>query len=106
MFAELAWLVPVFPLVAFLFILLFRGLPRHGAELAIPAVFLSLLTSLGILWETLHASAPIESKIEWLTIGNNHVTMGFLVDPLSAFMAALVSFLALLIDRKSTRLNS
>lgn len=97
MFSELAWLVPAFPFAAFLAILLFRGLPRHGAEIAIPSVFASFLWSLGVLWETLGASEPVEIGIDWLNVAGHTFTMGFLVDPLSAFLAALVSFLSLLI---------
>jgi proton-translocating NADH-quinone oxidoreductase chain L len=98
MFTEIAWLIPTFPLLAFLFILLLRGLPKRGAELAIPSILFSLVISLGVLYETLaHHGEATELTIPWMQIGGHEFGMGFLIDPLSAFMATLVSFLALLI---------
>jgi proton-translocating NADH-quinone oxidoreductase chain L len=98
MFTEVAWLIPTFPLLAFVFILLLRGLPKHGAELAISSMVLSLIVSLGVLYETVNDhDGPTELTVDWMQIGGHEFTMGFLIDPLSAFMGALVSFLALLI---------
>lgn len=98
MFTEVAWLIPTFPLLAFVFILILRGLPKHGAELAISSMVLSLVVSVGVLYETATShDEPTELTIDWMSIGEHEFTMGFLIDPLSAFMATLVSFLALLI---------
>ena len=96
MFIEFAWLIPTLPFAAFLIILLLRGLPKHGAEIAIPAVFGSALLGAGVLWESL-MGATHETSFLWMEIAGHEFRMGFLVDHLSAFMAALVGFLSLLI---------
>ncbi|MBI2078719.1 MAG: NADH-quinone oxidoreductase subunit L, partial [Euryarchaeota archaeon] len=70
MFMEFAWLIPALPFVAFLLILLLRGLPKHGAEIAIPAVFGSALLGVGVLWEAFEGFT-YESSFVWMDIGGH-----------------------------------
>jgi proton-translocating NADH-quinone oxidoreductase chain L len=96
-FLDNTWIVPTAPFVAFLLVLWLRNrLPRRGAEVALPAVGLSLLWSLGMLWEVL-GGEHYEVSATWMRIGEAEFTMGLLVDDLSGWLTAIVSFLSFLI---------
>ncbi|MBI3943074.1 MAG: hypothetical protein HY326_08680, partial [Chloroflexi bacterium] len=58
-FFALAWLIPLFPLLAFGIIILFtRPMPRVSSNLAIGALFLSTLLGLGALFQALGNGHP------------------------------------------------
>jgi NADH-quinone oxidoreductase subunit L len=93
------WLIPALPLLA-------AGLgalaPRRGrtfaAGVAIAALDGSLLLSLLALKHAL--AAPAEHFVfnfAWFDLGTGAVRLGWLLDPLTAFMCVMVSFVGLLI---------
>jgi NADH-quinone oxidoreductase subunit L len=97
------WLIPALPLLA-------AGLgaltPRRGrafaAGAAIVALGGSLLLSLLALRLALqHAQVapgePLFSNFAWFDLGGGAVRLGWLLDPLTAFMCVMVSFVGLLI---------
>ena len=53
-FVDVAWMIPVFPILAFLFILLFGHYdPRRGGSIALIGVVLSTIFSLSVSYEVL-----------------------------------------------------
>src|SRR5438552_8658272 len=93
-----AWLIPLFPLIAFAIITL-RGerLPGRGAPVSIAAIVLAGLAGLQVLGEVAATGARADLTYAWVTLGNRPLTVGFVVDPLSAVMLAMVGVVASLI---------
>jgi NADH-quinone oxidoreductase subunit L len=93
-----AWLIPLFPLAAFAAIIL-RGerLPGRGAFVSIAAIVLAGLAGLQVLGEVATAGARADLTYRWVTLGNRPLVVGFVVDPLSAVMLAMVGIVASLI---------
>ena len=93
-----AWLIPLFPLAAFA-VIIFRGerLPGRGAFVSIAAIVLAGLAGLQILGEVATAGARADLTYRWATLGNRPLVVGFVVDPLSAVMLAMVGIVASLI---------
>jgi NADH-quinone oxidoreductase subunit L len=99
---EYAWLIPVFPFVAFLLIAL---LPKRtlfwedGAGYAIGGAAGALCLSFIVIWEvlngnTLTTDAP---RTTWLIIGQYQITFGIWIDQLAALMLLVVSVVATLV---------
>ena len=103
--AELAWMIPVLPLVGAVvtglgLISFNRTINRLRKPVAI-----TLLTCLGasavlsyaVLAEQLAGAPPVENLFIWASAGDFTLPMGFLVDPLGAVMLSLVTTIALLV---------
>ncbi|MGE5619325.1 MAG: NADH-quinone oxidoreductase subunit L [Sphingomonadaceae bacterium] len=96
---ELAWLIPVFPLMAFLVI---SFLTRHwrllSGYVAVAGIGASFLLALPIFQEVL-AGAHLERQLTWLPLAGrgNALAMGFAVDPLTAVMLLVVTSVAALV---------
>ncbi len=100
---QLAWLIPVFPFVAFILIGL---LPRKGlwwedgGVYAIAGAGGALILSALVIWEVLNGhtltgvGAP---EFTWLVIGNFTVKFGIWIDALTAVMLAVVSIVGTLV---------
>ena len=99
---EYAWLIPVFPFVAFILIGL---LPRRtlgwedGAGYAIAGAGGALIISMLMIWEvinghTLTVDAP---STTWLIIGDFSVRFGIWIDQLTAVMLVVVSIVGTLV---------
>jgi NADH-quinone oxidoreductase subunit L len=96
------WLVPVLPLLAAGVLAL---TPRHcrrlAAGLAIGALAVSLVLALAAWTGTLGHSGPegfrAVHNFTWLTWGNHALRLGWVLDPLSAVMLVMVSFVGLVI---------
>lgn len=94
---ENAWLIPLFPLVAFVLLLVFgRKLRESSAIVGILATLASLVMAIFTCVERFSTTEQVNVSFEWLRIGDSTLTMGFEVDALNAMMlliVALVSFL-------------
>ncbi|HKV43880.1 MAG TPA: NADH-quinone oxidoreductase subunit L [bacterium] len=92
-----AWLIPLMPLVAFALII-WRGdrLPGRGASVSIAGIVLAGLGGLLLLGEVA-TGARADLTYRWVTLGTHPLTVGFVVDPLSAVMLAMVGVVASLI---------
>ncbi len=95
----LLWWVPLLPLLAGgIIAFLPNGRGRAASKLAIGALFVSCLIALGAL---VCALAPSEGEplvatvLPWFTFGDVAIKVGLLLDPMSAAMAAMVTFVAL-----------
>jgi NADH-quinone oxidoreductase subunit L len=103
-FAALAGLIPLFPLAAFVIIVLFTNPnKRLSSNIAIGAMGLSALLSVlvflaafgigGHLAEEPYYSVPIP----WAPTGTTSLNIGWIVDPLSATTVAMVGIVCLMI---------
>ena len=100
---DLVWLVPFFPLVGFLTILIGGrklGEPKAG-HFATTMVLLSFAAAVGIFFDLLSRDAADRSEIvtlfSWVPVGDLKIDMAFLVDPLSSTMLLFVTGIGSLI---------
>jgi NADH-quinone oxidoreductase subunit L len=106
--AHILWLVPALPIVAAGVIALLKQ-PRRktAAALAIGSLSLSLLLSLAafvpvVLTWAYGRGIRSTTNFTWFQVGAAHVDLGWVLDPLSAIMLVMVSFVGLLIFIYST----
>lgn len=94
-----SWVLPLLPLAAFAVVIATgRRLPRVLAPvLGITAMSAVFVASLGIMWAVAHG-ARFEASVPWIITRNFTVEIGVLVDPLSAIMLIVVSFVSLLVQ--------
>jgi NADH-quinone oxidoreductase subunit L len=94
------WLIPAFPLAAFLVNGLFgrRWLHRWTGIIASVAVGLSALVAIGVFLEVLggHERTTV-SLYEWIGVGDFHINVAAFVDPLSSVMLLVVTVVSFLI---------
>jgi len=100
---DLLWLIPALPLAGFLIILVFGrklGEPLAG-WLATVMCAAAFVVSVGVFLDLLSKSSEERSHTQilftWIPVGNLHVDMGFLADPLSITMALFVTGIGALI---------
>jgi len=96
---EYAWLIPLFPLVAYLLLFVLGRRAQEGIVTAISvlASLASFAIALMILSDV-NANGPQEPfAFHWLTIGGVTLSMGFEVTSLNAMMLAVVTFVATLV---------
>ncbi|WP_416147747.1 NADH-quinone oxidoreductase subunit L [Salipaludibacillus sp. HK11] len=92
-----AWLIPVFPLIAFL-ILLFIGkyLKQKASYVGIAALALSFIVSVMVLFERI-GGETYTYVIDWITFGESTITMGYEVTSLNAMMLIVVTLVSLVV---------
>lgn len=100
---DLVWLVPFFPLVGFLTILVVGrklGEPKAG-YLATAMVLLSFVTAVAVYFELLSRDSESRSEVvnifSWVPVGDLQIDLAFLVDPLSSTMLLFVTGIGALI---------
>lgn len=98
-----AWLIPLLPAVAFLIIGLFtRQSKNTSAVIAISLSALSFILAIGVLCAVIGGpivmAEPFVMKTLWAKIGHIELTMGLLVDPLTAMMLMVVTMVSLLVQ--------
>ncbi len=87
------------PLAAFaLIMLLTRPHPRLSAGISITAIAVSLAGALFLLARNGSMTAPIQVTGRWLVSGEIHIPFGFLLDPLSLLMLAIVATISFLVQ--------
>jgi NAD(P)H-quinone oxidoreductase subunit 5 len=103
--AELAWLIPVLPLIGacitglglISFNRTINRLRKPVAWLLISCVGAAAVLSYAILSEQLAGAGPTEVLFNWASAGTFNLEMGFRVDALGAVMLALVTTIAVLV---------
>src|SRR3954469_14391661 len=106
--AQILWLIPAVPMVAAGVIALMKQPARKLAStLAIGSLSVSLLLALvafgHVLTSWSHGFSVRETvNFTWLQMGAGTVDLGWVLDPLSAVMAVMVTFVGLLIFIYST----
>ncbi|MDB6056368.1 MAG: dehydrogenase subunit, partial [Verrucomicrobiales bacterium] len=95
---KILWLIPLLPLVAAgISAVLPRTARKVAASLAIGAMAASFVLSVIAFVHTL-PNAPREAlNFKWFDLGNTTLQLGFVLDPLTAIMAVMVTFVGLLI---------
>lgn len=92
-----AWLIPVFPLIAFVILLLFgRKLKQKSAYIGMTALALSFILSLFVLSERI-GGETYTKVFKWISFGDSTITMGFEVTALNAMMLIVVTVVSLLV---------
>ncbi len=95
----LALAIPLLPLAAFVLPLLFarrrQGI-RAGASIA--AAALAFLAAAWILYGQVISPSSLTADIPWLHAGRISISMGILINPLSALMMAIVTGVSLLVQ--------
>jgi NADH-quinone oxidoreductase subunit L len=92
------WLVPALPAAAAGLIALAKQRQRgFAATLAIGSMSVSLLLSLLAFVHTLQRPAIEFVNVPWLEFGTEWIKLGWLLDPLTAVMLVMVTFVGLLI---------
>lgn len=98
---ENAWIIPLFPLLSFLILLLFgKRLKESSAYIGILFTLLSLVFSVLALFDRF-TSPTYKAEGVWLTIGDVQLTAGFEVNQLNALMLVIVSLVSLLVHTYS-----
>src|SRR5580698_4455923 len=101
--AQVLWLIPAVPMVASGVIALLKQPKRRTASaLAIGSLGFSLLLALAAFGHVLagwsnSAAVRETSNFTWLQFGTTNVDLGWVLDPLSAVMLVMVTFVGLLI---------
>jgi NADH-quinone oxidoreductase subunit L len=94
---EYAWLIPVFPFLAFALITAFgRRLPGQGAYVAIGAMGLSALWSLGVLGRVTE-DTHFEANAVVAMLADRRLEVGYAIDGLTAVMLFVVTVVGTLI---------
>jgi NADH-quinone oxidoreductase subunit L len=109
-FFEHLWYIPALPLLAAaLSALTPQPYRKFASGLAIGSMVLALIISLGALVNALHHAGPLPQvhNFFWFQFGdpavaNTSLRLGWLLDPLTAVMLVMVSFVGLLIFIYST----
>jgi len=94
------WLIPAFPLAAFLVCGLFgrRWLHRGTGVIASAAVGASAIVAIGVFIEVLGGKTRTTVKLyEWISAGDFRVDVAALIDPLSSVMLLVVTVVSFLI---------
>ncbi|NQV10475.1 MAG: NAD(P)H-quinone oxidoreductase subunit 5 [Cyanobacteria bacterium] len=103
--SELAWLIPVLPLLGAALIGLslisfnrtINRLRKPVAVFLISCVGAAAVLSYAVLIEQIGGAPPTEVLFDWASAGSFNLQMGFRVDALGAVMLALVTTIALLV---------
>lgn len=93
------WLIPAVPLAAAGVLAMSpKGARQFGASLAVGAMIFSFLLSCCALTATLTRPGYLEFvNTEWVQIGNEWIKLGWVLDPLTAVMLVMITFVGALI---------
>jgi NADH-quinone oxidoreductase subunit L len=97
---KLVSLIPLFPLVGFLYITFFgKGLSKNLiGGIGSGAIFLSFIVSIAVFTTQLHGGNPTTVKVlDWITAGTFDIDIAFIVDPLSTIYLLFITGVGFLI---------
>ncbi|MEX2416368.1 MAG: NADH-quinone oxidoreductase subunit L [Paenibacillaceae bacterium] len=100
-YSQLAWIIPISPLIAFLILLsVGRQLKQYGGYLAVLASLVSFTISVLIFIERTGNEMQnyTWNDWEWLSVDTVTLTMGFEINNLNTLMLLIVSFVSLLVN--------
>lgn len=100
---EHAWLIPLLPALAFVIIgMLTRSYGKLSAAIAVSMSTISFLLALGatlaVVTGDISVESPFIQKLSWFHIGSVNISMGVLIDPLTAMMLMVVTTVSLLVQ--------
>src|SRR5258706_9151809 len=95
---SILWLIPVLPLLAAaISAVLRREQRRLSAGLAIGSMTLSFALACFAMVQAVRLGHPATMSFDWLRFGDTALKLGWVLDPLSAIMVLMVTFVGLLI---------
>jgi len=99
---ELAWIIPLLPLVAFLIVGFLGGkMKDKGGLVALVLIGSAMVLSLLIAFQALTAGFEggnyFEQSWNWVTVGGYTLDLGIYIDTVTALMLIVVSFVASLV---------
>ncbi|CAN5312757.1 NADH-quinone oxidoreductase subunit L [soil metagenome] len=100
---QLAWLIPILPLIGFL-IIAFAGKKLSKSLVSIigcGSVLAAFALSLGIFFQ-LHGSSQVVKMMDWFSVGRINIDFSFLIDPLSVLFMLIITGIGFLIHVYST----
>ncbi|MDR6553645.1 NADH-quinone oxidoreductase subunit L [Paenibacillus qinlingensis] len=100
-YSQYAWLIPLFPLLAFLALTAMgRQLKDLGIYISIFAMLLSFIVALLIFVERIGGNVEdfTWDKMNWLQVGDFTLKMGFEVTNLNSLMLVIVTLVSLLVN--------
>lgn len=99
-YAQLAWIIPLAPLLAFIILLAVgKQMSRVSAHIGFIATLVSFIFSLLIMIERLGDDVNYTwNDWNWLSVGDLSLTMGFEVTNLNALMLVIVSGVSMLVN--------
>jgi NADH-quinone oxidoreductase subunit L len=100
-YSQYAWLIPLFPLLAYLALTAFgRQMKEFGVFISILAGFISFVLALLIFFERLGGNMEnyTWNQFEWLKVGDFSLSMGFEVTNLNALMLVIVTLVSLVVN--------
>ena len=100
---EHAWLIPLLPAISFVIIsMVTRSYGKLSAAIAVSMSTISFLLAVGITLAVVAGNitvdAPFVQKLSWFHIGSVNISMGVLIDPLTAMMLMVVTTVSLLVQ--------
>lgn len=95
--ANVAWLIPVFPIASWAAISLFgQRVKGQGDRIGIAAVSVALALSVLVLVDVIGGGAA-SGRITWAELGSVTIRMGYRVDAVTAVMLVVVTLVSLLV---------
>ena len=100
---EHAWLIPLLPAISFVAIgMVTRSCAKLSAAIAVSMSLMSLVlatgTAMAVVAGNISVEAPFVQKLSWFHIGSVNISMGVLIDPLTAMMLMVVTTVSLLVQ--------
>ncbi|WP_027415200.1 NADH-quinone oxidoreductase subunit L [Aneurinibacillus terranovensis] len=96
-----AWLIPLFPLVAFVLLVCFgRQMKEASAYIGILATLVSFIVAVLVFMKRFAEGAQdyININFNWVTYAGHKITMGFEVTQLNAMMLVIVTLVSMLVN--------
>lgn len=102
---DYAWLIPVLPLlgaaVVGLGLISFNQstnkLRQLNAAFIMTLVGVTVTMAFGLLWSQIQGHPAYNRSFEWASAGDFHLSMGYIIDPLTTVMLVIVTTVALLV---------
>lgn len=102
---DYAWLIPVLPLLGAALVGIglisvnnvTNKLRQLNAVVILVLIGVAMTMSFALLWSQLQGHAPYTQSFEWAAAGSFRLTMGYIIDPLTSVMLAIVTSVALLV---------
>jgi len=100
---ELAWIIPLLPLVAFLIVGFLGGkMKDKGATVALVGVGSAMVLALLVAYQALTAGFDggaryFEQSFNWVSVGGYNLDLGIYIDTVTALLLIVVSFVAALV---------
>ena len=102
---QYAWIIPVLPLLGAMLVGIglisfnqeVNRLRQANSVLIVSLMGAAMTLSFALFWSQLQGHAPYIEMFEWASAGDFHLSMGYIVDPLTALMLVVVTTVAFLV---------